>query len=499
MNREYAEVLVEQTISGRTDTSYVYGADRLSFDTHYGSSGYYLYDPRGSVTGITNKKGQIYQSYRYNAFGEITFGEPKYDNEYTYNGESYNPNIESQYLRARYYNVTLASFITEDSYLGDITSPLTLNRYNYCVSSPLNYVDPSGYMPNYFLPSDAYRRALMLKETEAFFGYMQGNSEKSIEEGIANYTGYKWRGIKEAAAQRYESFGTAIQSYNYGKLASVLKAGFTALEPAGIAMSWVKSIFQGDFDTLYEATRDYEEMAEYYLEEVEELAKNKTAFYLGSCVGDLEVAAIGVVAVSDGVGKVATGTAATILFTASGAAVACDTASLSAVLTGAVEIAAGVTITGYGIMNTADDIENFVDSLGSGNKSSGAKHVGNAAEGGINSNEPSSYLQRALKNQGLEETPSRLKDVWVEGDYKYTVRVHEGNSKYTDADSIYRVSRQSTILDEHGQGTGLEYLGTDGNWYHESVLTEFFKGGTPNPNFNEAAARMTHIPISGGN
>ena len=147
VNREYAEVLVEQTISGRTDTSYVYGADRLSFDTHYGSSGYYLYDPRGSVTGITNKKGQIYQSYRYNAFGEITFGEPKYDNEYTYNGESYNPNIESQYLRARYYNVTLAAFITEDSYLGDITSPLTLNRYNYCVSSPLNYVDPSGYAP----------------------------------------------------------------------------------------------------------------------------------------------------------------------------------------------------------------------------------------------------------------------------------------------------------------------------------------------------------------
>ena len=120
-------------------------------------------------------------------------------------------------------------------------------------------------------------------------------------------------------------------------------------------------------------------------------------------------------------------------------------------------------------------------------------------ESGINSNNPSSYLQRALKNQALEEIPSRFKAVWVEGDYKYTVRVHEGNSKYTDADSIHRISRQSTILDEHGQGTGLEYLGTDGNWYHESVLTEFFKGGTPNPKFNEEAARMTHIPISGGN
>ncbi|MDE6517602.1 MAG: hypothetical protein K2L18_07125, partial [Acetatifactor sp.] len=149
VNREYAEVLVEQNINGTLDTAYVYGAaigagaDRLSLD-HFDSTGYYLYDPRGSVTGITNEEGQIYQSYRYSVFGEITFGESQYENEYTYNGESYNPNIKSQYLRARYYCVVTADFLTEDSYLGDITKPLTLNRYNYCVGSPLNYVDPSG-------------------------------------------------------------------------------------------------------------------------------------------------------------------------------------------------------------------------------------------------------------------------------------------------------------------------------------------------------------------
>ena len=37
-----------------------------------------------------------------------------------------------------------ATFLTEDSYLGSLTEPLTLNRYNYCVSSYLNYTDPSG-------------------------------------------------------------------------------------------------------------------------------------------------------------------------------------------------------------------------------------------------------------------------------------------------------------------------------------------------------------------
>ena len=117
---------------------------QISLDRFDGSTGYYLYDARGSVSGITNEEGQVYQSYRYSVTGEITFGAPQYENEYTYNGESYNPNIESQYLRARYYCVVTATFLTEDSYLGSLTEPLTLNRYNYCVSSYLNYTDPSG-------------------------------------------------------------------------------------------------------------------------------------------------------------------------------------------------------------------------------------------------------------------------------------------------------------------------------------------------------------------
>ena len=43
-------------------------------------------------------------------------------------------------------NVGTAAFISEDSYLGDIRDPLSLNRYNYTKSNPLNYIDPTGYI-----------------------------------------------------------------------------------------------------------------------------------------------------------------------------------------------------------------------------------------------------------------------------------------------------------------------------------------------------------------
>ena len=194
VNREHAAVLVEQNINGRTDTSYIYGAeinggfDRISLDRFDGSTGYYLYDARGSVSGITNEEGQVYQSYRYSVTGEITFGAPQYENEYTYNGESYNPNIESQYLRARYYCVVTATFLTEDSYLGSQTEPLTLNRYNYCVSSYLNYTDPSG---NYYTTwqGEAAHRSLQ-EYFKGEYRYRYGY-EAYTEYRVTGYTGSK--------------------------------------------------------------------------------------------------------------------------------------------------------------------------------------------------------------------------------------------------------------------------------------------------------------------
>ena len=145
VNRENAEVLMELNINGKMDTAYSYGNERLTVERFDGWTGYYTYDPRGSVSGVTGSDGYLWQSYRYDPFGDISFGKPQYNNVYAYNAESFNPNLDTIYLRARYYNTSTASFLSEDTYLGDISDPLTLNRYNYALSSYLNYKDPSGH------------------------------------------------------------------------------------------------------------------------------------------------------------------------------------------------------------------------------------------------------------------------------------------------------------------------------------------------------------------
>ena len=142
---QYTQVLMELNENGAMDAAYIYGVSRLTEDRFTGESNFYLYDPAGNVAGITDQDGYLWQSYRYDAFGNATFGSPQYDNEYMFNAESYNPNIRSQYLRARYYDMVKGNFLTEDSYLGDIRKPLTLNRYSYCIGNPLFYDDPSGH------------------------------------------------------------------------------------------------------------------------------------------------------------------------------------------------------------------------------------------------------------------------------------------------------------------------------------------------------------------
>jgi RHS repeat-associated protein len=50
-------------------------------------------------------------------------------------------------MRFRWYDPDCKRFISEDSRLGTISDPLSLNRYLYAINDPLNFVDPQGEGP----------------------------------------------------------------------------------------------------------------------------------------------------------------------------------------------------------------------------------------------------------------------------------------------------------------------------------------------------------------
>jgi RHS repeat-associated protein len=71
------------------------------------------------------------------------------ENPYRYSHYYWDRKTQFYYLQARYYNPRVGRFLSMDPWRGEVTSPLSLNRYVYAYNNPVNYIDPTGLMAWY--------------------------------------------------------------------------------------------------------------------------------------------------------------------------------------------------------------------------------------------------------------------------------------------------------------------------------------------------------------
>ncbi|MBF0846944.1 RHS repeat-associated core domain-containing protein [Streptococcus danieliae] len=145
INRQHTEMLqtYDRELKGRE--TYTYGHGRTSYHNHETGDHYnYLTNQSGSVTGLT-KEGEAVASTSYSLYGSTTRTTDETGNPFAYNGEARDI-TGLDYLRARYYDSQAGTFLTEDSYQGQLTNPLSQNRYAYVHNNPINYTDPSGHV-----------------------------------------------------------------------------------------------------------------------------------------------------------------------------------------------------------------------------------------------------------------------------------------------------------------------------------------------------------------
>ena len=149
---ENVQVLVEYGANGTPTGTYEYGVERLSVEYVNSAKEYYLYSGTGSVVQTSEQNGSLFLRQTYDPFGNSTKIRSPLTvdiddlNRYTYNGEDYDYNTGLQYLRARYYSTITGNFISQDTYLGDVITPLSQNRYTYCHNNPVMNDDPSGHL-----------------------------------------------------------------------------------------------------------------------------------------------------------------------------------------------------------------------------------------------------------------------------------------------------------------------------------------------------------------
>lgn len=141
-NRDLAQVMVETT--GATAVTYTYGLDLINQTRTGTGTRFYQYDGQLSTRQLTTSAGLVSDKYTYDAFGVTLVSTGSTPNVYLYTGEQLDPNVGFYYLRARYYNQATGRFISPDPVQGNIFDPVSLHRYLYANSNPVNLVDPSG-------------------------------------------------------------------------------------------------------------------------------------------------------------------------------------------------------------------------------------------------------------------------------------------------------------------------------------------------------------------
>ncbi|RDG40027.1 hypothetical protein DVH02_00425 [Streptomyces corynorhini] len=135
--------LTEQSDSGETTaTVATSGLDEYLTRTENGTTQVYLTDALGTVVGLADPDGTVATRYTYDPYGGPTTTGAASGNPYTFTGRE-NDGTGLLYYRNRSYDPETGRFISQDpiGYAGGT------NLYQYALSSPTTYTDPSGNNP----------------------------------------------------------------------------------------------------------------------------------------------------------------------------------------------------------------------------------------------------------------------------------------------------------------------------------------------------------------
>lgn len=120
----------------------------------------YENNAHGDTIGLAESTGSVIKDYKHDAFGNLTaeYGTGA-ETSFRYNGQYTDDETCLIYLRNRYYDPSIGRFTQEDTYwnvnnmvYGDSNSNVpsypaiaqSSNLYVYCMSDPVNSVDPWG-------------------------------------------------------------------------------------------------------------------------------------------------------------------------------------------------------------------------------------------------------------------------------------------------------------------------------------------------------------------
>lgn len=149
------------------------------------------------------------------------------------------------YAKARYFDPELGRFLSQDSYLGELTDPPSLHRYLYANDNPTFYTDPTGHYSWNDLKGDASWAGDFVKYS-AVYGYTTGFETSANLVTLGGYEGGK------EAYKRHEGLGGILAGGVAGAANNVTLGGLKGAVDGfveGGAFGTAKGWYGGQLDT----------------------------------------------------------------------------------------------------------------------------------------------------------------------------------------------------------------------------------------------------------
>jgi len=168
-------VLAQQDARGTKQ--YVYGQGDSPLAGYDGATWTYLSGRDGinSVRQETDASGNVITVRGFDPYGVPLSGNG--GSPFGYTGEVWDASTQLVFLRARYMQPGTGVFLSHDSWRGDAWQPGTFHGWNYALSNPLRFLDPSGLQVEDFrvrledAGSPAERTAIMVRFKNEHWNY----------------------------------------------------------------------------------------------------------------------------------------------------------------------------------------------------------------------------------------------------------------------------------------------------------------------------------------
>jgi RHS repeat-associated protein len=138
-------VITEADQANGTVSKYDYGMDQLvRLDNRTEGRSFFHLDVLRSTVGLTDAAGGSRQSIFYDAWGDERDRIGSTANKFTFTGHELDEETGLIYAKARFYDPDIGRFLTQDSFLGDVSNVPSLHRYFYAHENPLKFLDVNG-------------------------------------------------------------------------------------------------------------------------------------------------------------------------------------------------------------------------------------------------------------------------------------------------------------------------------------------------------------------